>query len=263
VILRPICQTRVLSRTSLVSLTFSLLAGLSQAALAQNQPLPIHDQALSQTQSQSAPAQAQSPSTPQQTQSQTPPGPAQTQQAQGQPVQGQPAQAQPAQGQPAPISNQAAVQATDGRYVPANGTIDGSSLKQFLNSGPEISATQMEEASIPADNLMQMPAKVDNRADARAQAAAQAQAQGMSNGQQNPHKKKRQSQGGSGFMHAISRPFVSTLNFLGFPVGLNDDVGIDSSLSSDLPESVRKRDGAYNPNVSPAVEATTNKYFGQ
>jgi hypothetical protein len=198
---------------------------------------------------------------------QSQPGPA----AQNPPVQApQSAQAPAAQNiqnsvspaQQVPISNQAAVEATDGRYVPANGTIDGSSLKQFLNSGPQINATQMEEASIPADNLMQMPASVNNRADARAQAAAQAQAQGGSSpDQQNPHKKKKQKH--HTFFGTLSQPFVSTLNFMGFPVGLNDDVGIDASLSSDLPESVRKRDGAYNPNVAPGVEATTNKYFGQ
>ncbi|MBS1989966.1 MAG: hypothetical protein JSS83_05575 [Cyanobacteria bacterium SZAS LIN-3] len=171
----------------------------------------------------------------------------------------------PGQNQQQPISNSAAVEATDGRYVPANGTIDGSSIKQFLNSGPEINATQMEEASIPADNLMQMPAYVDNKADARAQkeAAAEAQGQGQSqatSGSQG-HKKKKQKQ--RTFFSTLTQPMVSTLNFLGFPVGLNDDVGIDASLSSDLPESVRKRDGAYNPNVAPSVEATTNKYFGQ
>jgi len=166
-----------------------------------------------------------------------------------------PAQAPAAPAAPAPISNQAAVQATDGRYVPANGTIDGSNMKQFLNSGPQINATQMEEASIPADNLMQMPARVDNKADARAQAAAQ---QGQP-ANTNPHKQQKPHT----FLGAIARPFVSTLNFMGFPVGLNDDVGIDASLSSDLPESVRKRDGAYNPNVAPGVEATTNKTFGQ
>ena len=166
------------------------------------------------------------------------------------------------QQQQQPISNQAAVEATDGRYVPANGTIDGSNMKQFLNSGPEINATQMEEASIPADNLMQMPAYVDNKADARAQAQAQAAAQGQPGAAgQTVRKKKKPKQ--HTFFSTLTQPMVSTLNFLGFPVGLNDDVGIDASLSSDLPESVRKRDGAYNPNVAPSVEATTNKWFGQ
>jgi hypothetical protein len=198
---------------------------------------------------------------------------------QGQPAQSQPAQSQPAQANAAPPSpsqqapapppqqgqlpsyNRAAVEATDGRYVPPSGTIDGSSMKQFLNSGADINATQMEEASIPADNLMQMPASVNNKADYRAQQAAQAQAQGGPGQQQNPHKKKKQKH--HTVFGAIAQPFVSTLNFMGFPVGLNDDVGIDASLSSDLPESVRKRDGAYNPNVAPGVEATTNKWFGQ
>jgi hypothetical protein len=168
---------------------------------------------------------------------------------------------QGAQNSPQPISNQAAVEATDGRYVPQNGTIDGSNLKQFLNSGADINATQMEEASIPADNLMQMPASVNNRADTSAQATAQAQGAADQDQQQYPHKKKKKKQ--RTFFSALSQPFVSTLNFMGFPVGLNDDVGIDASLSSDLPESVRKRDGAYNPNAAPGVEATTNKYFGQ
>ncbi len=177
-------------------------------------------------------------------------------QNQAAPAQGQPSQNAPTNTQPLPPYNQAAVQATDGRYVPPNGTIDGSSVKQFLNSGADINATQMEEASIPADNLMQMPAYVDNKADARAQASA---ANGQ-NPQGNPHKHKKKKHT---FFNTLTQPMVSTLNFLGFPVGLNDDVGIDASLSSDLPESVRKKDGAYNPNVNPGVEATTNKYFGQ
>ncbi len=188
-------------------------------------------------------------------QSQAAPGQNQPPQSQPTQIQSQPAQGQ---GQQQPISNQAAVEATDGRYVPANGTIDGSSIKQFLNSGPDISATQMEEASIPADNLMQMPASVVNTHGGATRAELQEQREAGQQ-QQNPHKKKKP----HGFFHALSQPMVSTLNFLGFPVGLNDDVGIDASLSSDLPETVRKRDGAYNPNVTPAVEATTNKYFGQ
>jgi hypothetical protein len=205
----------------------------------------------------SARAQSQPGSAPQSPPNQAPGQPAQVQSQPSQP----PSQQAPGQNQPAPISNRAAVGATDGRYVPQNGTIDGSNMKQFFNSGPDINATQMEEASIPADNLMQMPASVNNKANYRAQKAAQAQAQGLPGPQQNPHKKKKEKH--HTFFNTLAQPFVSTLNFMGFPVGLNDDVGIDASLSSDLPESVRKRDGAYNPNVAPSVEATTNKYFGQ
>lgn len=109
----------------------------------------------------------------------------------------------------------------DGQNVPANGTIDGTDVKQFLNSGPQINATQMEEASIPADNLMQMPNSVPNG------------------------KKKKPKKG---LLGAISRGWINTCNAIGFPVGGNDDIGIDASLSSDLPQAVRDRDGAYNPN---------------
>jgi hypothetical protein len=105
--------------------------------------------------------------------------------------------------------------------VPANGTIDGTDVKQFLNSGPQINATQMEEASIPADNLMQMPNSVPNG------------------------KKKKPKKG---LLGAISRGWINTCNAIGFPVGGNDDIGIDASLSSDLPQAVRDRNGAYNPN---------------
>lgn len=108
----------------------------------------------------------------------------------------------------------------DGQNVSPDGVIDGTSVKQFLNSGPQIDATQMEEASIPADNLMQMPNSVD--------------------------KKKKKPK--KGFFGAIGRGWVNTCNAIGFPVGGNDDIGIDASLSSDLPQAVRDRDGAYNPN---------------
>lgn len=109
----------------------------------------------------------------------------------------------------------------NGQYVPLDGVIDGSNLKQFLNSGPQIDPTAMEEASIQADNMMQMPSDVPNS---------------------KPKKKK------TGFMGALSRGWVNTCNAIGFPVGANDDIGVDASLSSDLPQEVRDAYGAYNPN---------------
>lgn len=109
----------------------------------------------------------------------------------------------------------------NGQYVPPDGVIDGSNLKQFLNSGPQIDPTAMEEASIQADNMMQMPANVPNG---------------------KPKKKK------TGFIGALSRGWVNTCNAIGFPVGANDDIGVDASLSSDLPQEVRDAYGAYNPN---------------
>ena len=181
-----------------------------------------------------------------------------------------PVQAQPAH--PSAAYQRAAIQATDGRYVAPDGTIDGSNLKQFLNSGADVSATQMEEASIPADNLMQMPESVNNRADARAQEKAreraQANAQAAANGQvasadqQNPHKKPKKYHAHP-ILGAVAQPFVSTLNFMGFPVGLNEDRGIDASLSSDLPQTVRDADGAYNPNAKPGSQQNHNTWFGQ
>ncbi|MBU6454159.1 MAG: hypothetical protein KGS72_20430 [Cyanobacteria bacterium REEB67] len=177
-----------------------------------------------------------------------------------------PAQAQPAQ--PSAVYQRAAIQTTDGRYVAPGGTIDGSNLKQFLNSGPDISATQMEEASIPADNLMQMPESVNNRADARAQEKARERAQAEANGQvasagqQNPPKKQKKYHAHP-ILGAVAQPFVSTLNFMGFPVGLNEDKGIDASLSSDLPQTVRDADGAYNPNAKPGSQEHHNTWFGQ
>lgn len=109
----------------------------------------------------------------------------------------------------------------NGQYVPPDGVIDGSNVKQFLNSGPVIDPTAMEEASIQADNMMQMPADVPS---------------------DKPRKKK------TGFMGALSRGWVNTCNAIGFPVGKNDDIGVDASLSSDLPQEVRDAYGAYNPN---------------
>lgn len=108
----------------------------------------------------------------------------------------------------------------NGEYVPADGVIDGSNVKQFLNSGSTIDATAMEEASIKADNFTQMP---DHP------------------GKPGKYKKKK------GLIGAISRGWTKTCNALGFPVG-DDDVGVDASLSSDLPDSVRQAYGAYNPN---------------
>lgn len=109
----------------------------------------------------------------------------------------------------------------NGQYVPPDGVIDGSNLKQFLNSGPQIDPTAMEEASIQADNMMQMPSNVPN----------------------GKAKKKK-----TGFFGALSRGWVNTCNAIGFPVGANDDIGVDASLSSDLPQEVRDAYGAYNPN---------------
>lgn len=148
--------------------------------------------------------------------------------ADGQPAQQQNQSLNQSQTQTQSVTNQQPVmtvntlqRSDDGQNVGPDGTIDGTNVKQFLNSGPQIDATQMEEASIPADNLMQMPNKVPNG------------------------KKKKPKKG---FFGAISRGWVNTCNAIGFPVGGNDDVGIDASLSSDLPQAVRDRDGAYNPN---------------
>lgn len=109
----------------------------------------------------------------------------------------------------------------NGQYVPPDGVIDGSNLKQFLNSGPVIDPRAMEEASIQADNMMQMPAEAPNG--------------------RKPKKRK-------GFFGAISRGWENTCNAIGFPVGKKDDIGVDASLSSDLPQEVRDAYGAYNPN---------------
>ena len=141
------------------------------------------------------------------------------------------AQAQSADVKPA----QAQRRSDDGTYVPPSGTIDGTNLKQFLNSGPVIDATSMEEASIPADNLMQMPAE-----DPEKKAKREAKAKAALAAGKKPKK--------PGFFAAVGRSWVNTCNAIGFPVGKNDDIGIDASLSSDLPPDVRQRDGAYNPN---------------
>lgn len=127
--------------------------------------------------------------------------------------------------------------AQDGTYVPADGVIDGTNLKQFLNSGPVINAREMEEASIPADNLMQMPASVPNPAK---EAKKEAKRQAAVKAGKNPKK--------TGFWGSIGHGFTNACNAVGFPVGKNDDIGIDASLSSDLPDAVRQKDGAYNPN---------------
>jgi len=108
----------------------------------------------------------------------------------------------------------------DGQYVGENGVIDGSNLKQFLNSGPTIDATAMEEASIPADNFVQMPDVAPK-----------------------PGKWKKK----KGLFGAIARGWAQTCNMLGYNCG-DDDVGPDASLSSDLPQAVRDAYGAYNPN---------------
>lgn len=143
-------------------------------------------------------------------------------------------QATPTQPQ-APAQAQAPARSDDGTYVPPSGVIDGTNVKQFLNSGPVIDATAMEEASIPADNLMQMPAEEPEKKSKREAKAKADLAAG---------KKPKK----PGFFAAVGRGWVNTCNAIGFPVGKNDDIGIDASLSSDLPPDVRQRDGAYNPN---------------
>lgn len=110
----------------------------------------------------------------------------------------------------------------DGQFVPASGTIDGTNVKQFLNSGPDVNATQMEEASIPADNLMQMPDSAPKSPK--------------------PGKKKKK----QGFFSAIGRGISNTADFLGFPLS-NVDHDVDASLSSDLPKEVREAYGSNDP----------------
>jgi hypothetical protein len=109
----------------------------------------------------------------------------------------------------------------NGQYVPADGVIDGTNVKQFLNSGPDVNATQMEEASIQADNLMQMPDSAPKL--------------------QKPGKKKKK-----GFFSSIGQSFASTADFLGFPLS-NVDHDVDASLSSDLPKEVRDAYGSTDP----------------
>lgn len=123
----------------------------------------------------------------------------------------------------------------------ASGVIDGSDVRQFFGSGFIPNAQQMEEASIPFDKAvnipwrekkipLQPPQNVEQEMGMQTRtnqsdSASQANSNQASNQQGNKKKKK-------GFFKTIGGALASTANFIGFPVGEDNDV--DATLASDL-----------------------------
>ena len=93
-------------------------------------------------------------------------------------------------------------------------TVDGSNVQQFLDSGPDIDTQAMERASIPADKAVSMPERSLFFNDKPPSI--------------NGAPPKR-----TGFFGRIGDGVSGALNWMGFPVG--DDNDVDSSLAADLP----------------------------
>ncbi len=155
----------------------------------------------------------------------------------------------------------AAAQAQNQRDPGASGVIDGTDVYQFLNSGPVIDPTRMEEASIRADKVIKMPSRhqtkswqevIDRDQDLENQAevvrfksdlnqskapnstyapnSASVPGAAMSttgNGTPKPHHT---------FMQKLENGFIRASEAVGFPIADEPLPGdVDSSLAGDLP----------------------------
>lgn len=121
----------------------------------------------------------------------------------------------------------------------ASGVIDGSDVKQFFGSGFIPDPQQMEEASIPFDKAINIPwsrkriplqqpqQNVQSQNGAGTPGAAgSSQTTNNQNYQQQTKKRKK------GFFGTVGGAFAATANFIGFPVGEDNDP--DATLASDL-----------------------------
>lgn len=95
----------------------------------------------------------------------------------------------------------------------SGGVIVGDSPQSFFGSGAQVDPIMMEEASIPADRAVSLGP------DHKVRPPKPGQKQG-------------------GFFHSIGKAFAHTSNFIGFPVGPDNDV--DASLSSNLPNEINQ-----------------------
>jgi hypothetical protein len=88
-------------------------------------------------------------------------------------------------------------------------SVDGTSVGSFFGSAAIVNPMNMEKASIPADNFVNLPPGHNIKLP-------------------KPGQKVKK----NGFVSGLGRAFAHTANFIGFPVG--DDHDVDASLSSDL-----------------------------
>ncbi|MBK9145715.1 MAG: hypothetical protein IPM23_24855 [Candidatus Melainabacteria bacterium] len=143
----------------------------------------------------------------------------------------------------------------------ASGVVDGTDVRQFLNSGAVVDPVRMEEAAIPFDRAIKMPQKQAKSWDEEMQRekaikegipyeytgsytrdgnspvggtrSGSASASGTTDGG-GPHadgkKKPRHA------LHSIKNAFLRTFDFIGFPVSWEDLPGeVDNNLAGDLP----------------------------
>ncbi len=122
-----------------------------------------------------------------------------------------------------------------------SGVVDGSNVQQFFGSGFIPDPQQMEEASIPFDKAINIPWSRKRIPLQQPQQQQNIQTQGGT--VNNPQATNSQSQSANqqpqqgkkkkkGFFGTVGGAFASTANFLGFPVGEDNDV--DATLASDL-----------------------------
>lgn len=142
----------------------------------------------------------------------------------------------------------------------ASGVIDGTDVYQFLNSGPVIDPTRMEEASIRGDKVIKMPSRhqtkswqevIDRDKDLENQAEV-VRFKGDLNASPNKNPISAQtSQGGTSygitqdtnaqkthhtFVQKLENGFIRASEAVGFPISDEPLPGdVDSSLAGDLP----------------------------
>lgn len=135
----------------------------------------------------------------------------------------------------------------------ASGIVDGTDVKQFLNSGALIDPVRMEEAAKRFDRTIKMPqkqAKDWNEEFQREKAIKEGipyeytgsyTADGTSgttgatiNSNAEPHGQNEKKPPHA--VHSIKNAFLRTFDFIGFPVSLEDLPGeVDDNLAGDLP----------------------------
>lgn len=119
-----------------------------------------------------------------------------------------------------------------------SGVVNGADVQQFFGSGFIPDPQQMEEASIPFDKAINIPwsrkriplqqpqQQVQSQDASGSSASGQQTAVNQSNQQSKQKKKKK------GFFGTVGGAFAATANFIGFPVGEDNDP--DATLASDL-----------------------------
>ncbi|MCA9801021.1 MAG: hypothetical protein KC777_03490 [Cyanobacteria bacterium HKST-UBA02] len=143
----------------------------------------------------------------------------------------------------------------------ASGVVDGTDVRQFLDSGAVIDPVRAEEAAIPFDRAIKMPQKQAKSWDEEMQrekaikegipyeytgsytrdgnspvggtraSSSSGESSTDTNGPHSDNKKKPRHT-----LHSIKNAFLRTFDFIGFPVSWEDLPGeVDNNLAGDLP----------------------------